>query len=102
MSLDFVFAKSNLDVSSSKIIFAMNESLHALIFSLAIPKKKFPTIYRMEDFYADNKFDLGSLQRLEAELKAIIEVGADDRLDELMNFIRNAVVEGGSVYLLAD
>jgi hypothetical protein len=102
MSLDFVFANSNSDVSSSKIIFAMDESLHTLIFSLATPQKNYPTIYRMEDFYADNKFDHGSLQRLEAELKTIIKMGAGDRLDGLLDFVRKAVVKGGSVYLLAD
>jgi hypothetical protein len=102
MSLDFVIAKSNSEVSSSKYVFAMNEALHDLIFLHAIPKKKYPTIYRIEDFYSDNMFDVASLSRLERELFQVKREGGISELDEFLKFIGNAIKREERVYLLAD
>lgn len=57
----------------------------------AVPEKRYPKIYRMEDFYSDNMFDVASLSRLERELLELTRDGNLGELNEFVKFIGNAI-----------
>jgi hypothetical protein len=103
MGMDLVAAKHQKLISQSQSIFTLDESIHDKLISVANSRNKYPTIFKMEDYYSDTTILLGELGRLKKEIEEIMSIyKMDIELTGLHAFISKAISEQDNVYIMAD
>ncbi len=103
MSLDLVSAKNQKQIDGTQKIYSLDEELHENILSVAQPRKSFPVIHKMQDYYADSVFLLGELKALKLEISKIKnQITNKTALTGLEKFIDIAIDDENNIYLTAD
>ena len=103
MPLDFVAAKRKRMINGSEAMFSLEERLHEKILSLAVPRKEFPTVGKIADYYADATIVLGELKRFRNEILIIANASQDSELfSELLSFVEQTILAENNLYVQAD
>ncbi|CAN7169746.1 hypothetical protein [Acidovorax sp. LjRoot194] len=103
MSLDLVAAKNKRDLNGTQRFISMHESLHAEIFALANPAKKFPTLHKISDYYEDSTISYGELDDFKKEILGLVNDLSEKSLAfEIIKFIDLCIQHKENIYAESD
>ncbi|MDR1912154.1 MAG: hypothetical protein LBQ52_07415 [Helicobacteraceae bacterium] len=102
MALDLIAAKSYKEAPYSKNYFSIDVKMRDALFSMANPKKDFPILYKLEDYYKDTTILFDELNRFKKELIKLKQKTLSIHLSELITFIEFAISEENNLYAFAD
>ena len=102
--MDLISAKHQKEIDGTQPVFQLEEDVHELLLVAAKPRKKFPVINKIDNYYADNVILFGELDSFKKELDLI--ANNDDckqlNIKNLLIFIDKAIWGKNNLYVLAD
>jgi len=103
MALDLIQARHEREIHASRKLFAIDERFHAQLLARAQPRREYPLLHKLHDYYADATLLLDELPRLREEL-ARIGAGFTEpgQVREFARFVEQAIADGDNLYAAAD
>lgn len=104
MAMDLIAAEHQKKINGKQAIFSLEENVHSLLLELAVPKKKFPAIHKIDDYYSDTVLLFGELKLFRDELTTIMNKSPakQECFAELLSFIEVTIAAKNNIYAMAD
>lgn len=103
MALDLIQARHEREIHASRKSFAIDERFHAQLLARAQPRRDYPLLHKLHDYYADTTLLLGELSRLSAELERVaVQFTDPTQVREFSRFVAQAIADGDNLYATAD